>query len=118
MVMPRRETKPWDLRGVALFVMQTGNEVVWKPQGPRAVLIALLTLMVPCLVVNVVHKGLHKTLPVDVVFVYYGAMVVATVWLIYSFRKAVCRYCSRRYNRQWLTFPPARAVAVLVCVAQ
>lgn len=88
-------TKPRDLRVVALFVMQTGNEVVWKPQGPRAVLIALLTLMVPCVIVNVFYKALHKTLPFDVVFIYYGAMVIATFWLIYSFRKAVCGCSSR-----------------------
>jgi hypothetical protein len=78
----------------ALFVMQTGNEPVWKPQGPRAVLIAMLILMVPCVVVNILDKAVKMTIPFDVVYIYFAAMVVATAWLLYSFRMAALHWCA------------------------
>lgn len=74
--------------------MQTGNEVVWKPQGPRAVLVAMVILLLPCAAVNIIYGVVHLELPIDVVFIYYSAMLVATLWLVYSFRKAVLHWCA------------------------
>ena len=74
--------------------MQTGNEVIWKPQGPRAVMIAMVMLLVPCIIVNVAYKGFNYHLPFDVVFIYYGFMLIAAIFLAYSFRKASLYWCS------------------------
>ena len=54
----------------ALYVMQTGNEAIWKPQGPRAVLISFLILLCPCIIVDVSYKSFNQTFPFDVVFLY------------------------------------------------
>ena len=50
--------------------MQTGNECIWKPQGPRAVLIAIGILLCPAIIVDVSYKGFGYALPFDVVFMY------------------------------------------------
>eukprot|EP01134_Creolimax_fragrantissima_P007686 CFRG7686T1 len=69
-----------------LFIMQTGTDFVLKAQGPRAVFIALLILVVPCVVVVVADEVFEYNFPFDVIFIYLGFMLIATVWLLYSFR--------------------------------
>ncbi|KNC84851.1 hypothetical protein SARC_02933 [Sphaeroforma arctica JP610] len=69
-----------------LFIMQTGTDFVLKGKGPRAVFIALLLLTVPCIIVVVADKAFHYRFPFDVIFIYYGFMVISTTWLMYSFR--------------------------------
>eukprot|EP00124_Ichthyophonus_hoferi_P002376 Ihof_evm5s159 gene=Ihof_evmTU5s159 len=71
----------------SLFIMQTGNDYVVASAGPRCVMYAMLALLFP-MVISIVLENVYFTPEnqFDVIYIYYGVMFFATVYLIYSYR--------------------------------